>query len=129
MVAILHEPNTNKEKENLHLTSSLTYSYSKIDDDDDENQEDSNKLSIPHQIRGFVNGFSMLFPITPNFQYCSACSQSIVSTYISNDEMSSRIEFIEQVCSSKGPEILSNLSGISKLSSDLEDFDFDDDDN
>ena len=125
MVAILHEPNNTREKENLRLSSSLTYSYSKTDD---ENQEGSNNLSIPHQIRGFINGFSMLFPITPNFQYCSACSHSIVSAYISNDEMSSRIEFIEQVCSVKGPEILSNLSGISKLSSDLEHFDFDDDD-
>ena len=70
-------------------------------------------------IRGFLNSFQTVLPCTPNFPQCTACGDSVVGAYVANPA-----EFTQQICSPEGPMLLSQISGISKISEEIEDLHF-----
>ena len=80
------------------------------------------------KIRGFLRSFECVYPCTPRFPQCTACGDAVVDAYRANPS-----EFIRQVCSIEGPELLTRLSGLMKLmdfsDDDLSFGDSDDDDN
>jgi ubiquitin-like modifier-activating enzyme ATG7 len=76
----------------------VSYLQSKYDD----------KLKVPHQIRGNLQGFTQILPETPAFECCIACSEPIVNAY-----RQQKTAFVRQVCLS--PEVLPEISGINAM--------------
>jgi ubiquitin-like modifier-activating enzyme ATG7 len=88
------------------------------------NQTSESNTKIPHQIRGFLSGFSQLaMEGSAQFPCCVACSSSVVERYRENPS-----QFVKEVV--QNPKLLEEISGISQMTSnvDLEDCDWDDED-
>lgn len=107
MVAILHSKEKNRE---------CAEDLMKPETDDEEDYR------IPHQIRGSLTSFQTMLPCTPKFPSCTACGDAVVSAYVANPT-----EFTQQICSPEGPMLLSQISGVNKISETMEELDFSDD--
>ena len=122
MVALLHSSTGNRDSAEIFLQQMKQL-------ENGGNDSESEPL-IPHQIRGFLSSFTSVLPSTPSFKNCSACSDAIVLAYDADGDVEARKSFLDDVCSLDGPTFISELCGIGELSSQLEDFyvDFDEDD-
>jgi len=69
--------------------------------------------NIPHQIRGSVYSFCQNILKTPSFSCCTACSLPIVEAYRNQGP-----DFVINVCND--PNILENISGIEKITNDID---------
>ena len=69
-----------------------------------------------------MTSFQTMLPCTPKFPSCTACGDAVVSAYVANPT-----EFTQQICSPEGPMLLSQISGVNKISETMEELDFGDD--
>jgi ubiquitin-like modifier-activating enzyme ATG7 len=98
----------------LHATQSESES--------DQTSESINS-KIPHQIRGFLPGFSQLaMEGSSRFPCCVACSSSVVTRYGENP-----CRFVKEIV--QNPKLLEEISGIVQMTSavDLEECDWEED--
>lgn len=68
---------------------------------------------VPHQIRGFLNGFGQSKLNTPAYPFCSACSDLVIETY-----KKEKWEFVKKCLNS--PQYLEQLSGLDKVQREAE---------
>jgi ubiquitin-like modifier-activating enzyme ATG7 len=95
MVSLLHHPdgiNASAPKSGLNPFSPTVDSESPLG-------------LIPHQIRGSLVSYTMMTPTVPAFTYCTACSKSVIETYL-NDKSAT----VLQAC--KDGDYLERLSGL-----------------
>eukprot|EP00912_Choanoflagellata_sp_UC4_P001090 UC4_evm6s670 len=72
---------------------------------------------IPHQIRGFLSGYSILTPVAQKFNHCVACSSNVINSFDSENRDSLLRKAFED------PESLENLTGIKQLQVEAEEID------
>lgn len=68
---------------------------------------------VPHQIRGFLNGFGQSKLNTPAYPYCSACSDPVIEAF-----RSEKWDFVKKCLNS--PQYLERVSGLEKVQREAE---------
>lgn len=69
--------------------------------------------SVPHQIRGFLSGFTQSKLSIPAYPHCSACSAAVIEAYKAD-----KWEFVKKCLNS--PAYLEQISGLEKVQQEAE---------
>lgn len=64
--------------------------------------------AVPHQIRGFLSTFSNVVVTGQSYEFCSACSHSIVQSYLRDDW-----EFVRRAVNERG--YIEEVSGLGEV--------------
>lgn len=94
MVSVLHHPDQ-------VLSKGCNFSSSQL--------ESSILGPVAHQIRGFIHNFENMYPMTPAFDRCTACSKTIIEHYRAEGH-----DFLLKVFNST-PRFLEDISGLTQL--------------